>query len=468
MNNKMPRTPFSTRLSRSAKETEIRIRNIFSGPKKRPPALLMLLVAALILLCGNLVAFRPLPAQPTLVMETQYYDTNGNYVEIPALALPAGEENDAVEAINTALNGLRKEYSDLASRTGTDAVDNQCLFYPSTTSRYLNLLFYRDTFTTDLNTGHVFSLVYSLKEGTLVSTEDALARAGLNEKGLLDQVTEQVQTQIDRDYQEYGFQLTLHNLTLEGFRIKADGQPVFYLTGWVDDVDDAVLDAISGAGHLYIWEDRAVTTYNRYSGDSSPLVPAGETDKLDPPLWCRWFFAGEEPAGGFVDKSLLEPAADLYDPEVCLYRDGYSTPIGPGNWAELFPEFEPEVEIFESWRTDPQAGHVESWSIDGGGEEGGVSAERFYDAEADRWHIYRMETGRSDMYTPRGIRVGATREEVLAAYPGLLSDEKNWQWAYPDDYLWYCANENGLGPYLYFFFTDDVVYMIQMGIQYKY
>ena len=37
MNDKMPRTPFSTQLSRSAKETEIRIRNIFSGPKKRPP-----------------------------------------------------------------------------------------------------------------------------------------------------------------------------------------------------------------------------------------------------------------------------------------------------------------------------------------------------------------------------------------------------------------------------------------------
>ena len=33
MNEKMPRTPFSTPLSGSAKETEIRIRNIFSGPK---------------------------------------------------------------------------------------------------------------------------------------------------------------------------------------------------------------------------------------------------------------------------------------------------------------------------------------------------------------------------------------------------------------------------------------------------
>ena len=68
MNKKKPRTPFSTGLSNSARETEIRIRNIFSGPKKRPPFLLMVLIAALILLCGNLVAFRPLPAEPVLVI----------------------------------------------------------------------------------------------------------------------------------------------------------------------------------------------------------------------------------------------------------------------------------------------------------------------------------------------------------------------------------------------------------------
>ena len=467
MKHNIPRTPFSTRLSDSCRETELRIRNILSGPKKRPPLPLIILIAALCLFCGNLVSChvtKP-PEAPVIVMETQYYDRYDNLVEIPALALPAGAENEAVDSINAALNTLREEY---AFAQHSIAGDNKCLFYPSTTDRHLNLLFFEDYFKTDLNTGHVFSLVYDLKEGTVVSTQDALALAGLNEKGLLEQVDGLVQARLDLNSQELGFPLALHNLTLEGFRIRADGQPVFYLTGREDDADDSLRDGVSGADQLYIWEDRAVTTYNRYSGDSSPLVPAGETDKLDPPLWCRWFFAGEEPAGGFVDKSLLEPAADLYDPEVCLYRDGYSTPIGPGNWAELFPEFEPEVEIFESWRTDPQAGHVESWSIDGGGEEGGVSAERFYDAEADRWHIYRMETGRSDMYTPRGIRVGATREEVLAAYPGLLSDEKNWQWAYPDDYLWYCANENGLGPYLYFFFTDDVVYMIQMGIQYKY
>ena len=460
MNQQMPRTPFSTGLSGSARETEIRLRNIFSGPKKRPPLPFLILMFAIAIFCGNLVSCRQRPPEPSLVMETQYYDRNDNYIEIPALALPAGEENDAVDAINAALNDLRSQYGDLLDNS-YGFVEEQCLFYPSTTDRYLNLLFYRDTFTSDLNTGHIFSLVYDLKEGTLVPAEDALALAGLNEKALLDQVTEQVLTQIARDTQGDDLRLALYGLTIEGFRIKANGQPVFYLTGRIDDVDDAVRDDVSGADYLYIWEDRAVTTYDQYSGKPSPLVPAEETDRLDPPLWNQWYFAGEEPVGGFVPVDT--PSPEPYDPEVCLYRDGFSTPVGPGNWVDsMFSDFEPEVivqEGFDVYRPDDR---WEEWTIDGGGDAGGVSALRYYDSEADRWSVNRLETGRTDMVTPRGIRVGATREEVLAAYPGLLSDEKNWQWAYPDDYLWYCANEDGIGPHLYFYFVNDVVYMIQM------
>ena len=461
MNNKMPRTPFSTGLSGSARETEIRLRNIFAGPKRRPPVLLMVLTVVLILLCGNLVAFRALPAEPTLVMETQYYDRNDNYIEIPALALPAGEENDAVDAINAALNDLRSQYSDLLD-SSYGFVEEQCLFYPSTTSRYLNLLFYRDNFTSDLNTGHIFSLVYDRKEGAVVSAGDALALAGLNESGLLDQVTEQVLTQIARDTQGDDLRLALHGLTIEGFRIKANGQPVFYLTGRIDDVDDAVRDDVSGADYLYIWEDRAVTTYDQYSGKPSPLVPAEETDRLDPPLWNQWYFAGEEPVGGFVPVDT--PSPEPYDPEVCLYRDGFSTPVGLGSWTDsMFPDFEPETSVFKEgdpiyWPGD----YWENWSVDGGGDAGGVSALRYYSAESGSFFLKRLETGRTDMVTPRGIRVGATREEVLAAYPGLLSDEKDWTWAYPDDYLWYCDDVNGIGPHLYFYFVNDVVYMIQM------
>ena len=56
MKNHAPYTPFSTRLSRSAKEAEIRLRNISSGPKKRPPILLLILMACVCVFCGNLVS----------------------------------------------------------------------------------------------------------------------------------------------------------------------------------------------------------------------------------------------------------------------------------------------------------------------------------------------------------------------------------------------------------------------------
>ena len=51
-----PSTPFSTPLSGSARQAEARIRNLFQGPKRRPPVWLMVLVLLLILSCGGLVA----------------------------------------------------------------------------------------------------------------------------------------------------------------------------------------------------------------------------------------------------------------------------------------------------------------------------------------------------------------------------------------------------------------------------
>ena len=53
---KMPRTPFSTHLSGSARETEIRIRSIMSGPKKRPPLPFLILAFSLCIFCGNIVS----------------------------------------------------------------------------------------------------------------------------------------------------------------------------------------------------------------------------------------------------------------------------------------------------------------------------------------------------------------------------------------------------------------------------
>ena len=52
----LPRTPLSTPLAGSARETKIRLRNIFQFQKKRPPLPALLLAAALALSCGSLVS----------------------------------------------------------------------------------------------------------------------------------------------------------------------------------------------------------------------------------------------------------------------------------------------------------------------------------------------------------------------------------------------------------------------------
>ena len=67
---KVPRTPFSTGLSQSARETERRIRNIFSGPKQDPPKLLVVFVALMVLLCGNLVSCQVKEAEAPNVSRT--------------------------------------------------------------------------------------------------------------------------------------------------------------------------------------------------------------------------------------------------------------------------------------------------------------------------------------------------------------------------------------------------------------
>ncbi|MGN1003558.1 MAG: XAC2610-related protein [Oscillospiraceae bacterium] len=56
MKHPIPNSPFSTRLSGSAKEVELRLRNIFQWKKKRPPVLLVILSALTVLFCYGLVS----------------------------------------------------------------------------------------------------------------------------------------------------------------------------------------------------------------------------------------------------------------------------------------------------------------------------------------------------------------------------------------------------------------------------
>lgn len=56
MKDKIPSTPFATNLSGSAKEVELRLRNIFQWQKKRPPVVSLVLAALVALSCGSLVS----------------------------------------------------------------------------------------------------------------------------------------------------------------------------------------------------------------------------------------------------------------------------------------------------------------------------------------------------------------------------------------------------------------------------
>ena len=591
------RTPFSTALSGSARETERRIRNIFLWKKKRPPVLVLVLAAVLIALCGGLVSCQERTEPVTLVMDTQYYDTQGNYIEIPALAMSADTQPTAgVTAINQALSQLKQEYQDILDGVVDDSslssTENHCLLYPTETQRYWNLVFFREEFHTDLNTGHITSLVYDKETGQQVTLEDALELTGQTADSLCQALADQYDPTLGQDIP--GADLCIQNQTVEGFRMGADGQPIFYLTARVDDRDDTASDFVSGSDNLYIWSNGTFTLYDQYAvTDLQPLVPSEECIDLNPPLWRQWNFSGGEPEGGLSSASGLQlsdsdtklrdeliltyyqqayperntywlsdlPAApqegdvvlgsvtyageallyettgvafwiqtsqfsssqwtppipqpslivlsrgqdgsfqgvlgeptasfsiegmemediirqtawNLLNIEVCLFRDGYPNPIGPGNWYDLFNSAyvgEPEIQILEGWEPIYSEGsYWERWSVEG------FSALRYYAADRDTFSLNTLDVTRDDLYTPRGIRVGASREDVLTAYPEAVTG--NYWDKYPDEpdmlsYIPWSFHDPSqvtdfsdlespcFGPAILFFFNGDTLRQITL------
>ena len=296
----LPRSPFTTPLSGSAREAELRIRSIFQWKKQRPPLWAMILTAALILTCGGLVSCHLRQQGPSIEMDVQFYDTSENYIEIPVLVMPDGAETtQGITAINAALAELKGEYSSLLSAPESNSAlcvsnpvffENRCLLYPTETNRYLSLLFFRDEFKTDLSTAHLTSFVYDKENCMQITLDDALVLAGKTEAGLCQSLADQFDPTLGQDIP--GSDLCIQNQTLEAFRMKADGQPIFYLTARSDDRDDLNSDFISGADHIYIWDDGSFTLYNQYTPKLEPLVPTEECLSLQPPLYCQWYFDG--------------------------------------------------------------------------------------------------------------------------------------------------------------------------------
>ena len=77
MQNKIPNTPFATRLSGSTKEIQLRIRSIFQWKKKRFPVWLFTLTVVVIFGCIGLVSCRP-------EQDNEWWGLNAKVVEIDA------------------------------------------------------------------------------------------------------------------------------------------------------------------------------------------------------------------------------------------------------------------------------------------------------------------------------------------------------------------------------------------------
>lgn len=184
----------------------------------------------------------------------------------------------------------------------------------------------------------------------------------------------------------------------------------------------------------------------------------------------------EEPRAMTAEDVVRKVAYGLLDAEVCLQRDGYDRPVGPGNWTDLFvlsEEGEPEIRLLEGY--EPLYGegdYWDQWSV------AGFSALRYYAAAENTWSANTIDVTRTDLVTPRGVRVGDSRAQVLQAYPEALTGD---YWgAYPEapDMLAYVAWSGHtpgeihdlsqlefhemLGPAILFFFEGDVLRQITL------
>ena len=276
--------------------------------------------------------------------------------------------------------------------------------------------------------------------------------------------------------------------------MKSDGEPVFYLTARVDDQDDTVSDAVSGSDNLYIWSAGHFELYDQYAPNLPPLVPLEE--QLDQwfggqPLWCQWSLHGGEPEGGFVTPSSPAPDSSeypggssaapvspdsesaseedavsstsddygLWSLEYSLRRDGWETPAGPGmqTSALFFHEAGTRTEQPGEGLTQNEGDYWLTYEWDG------FSARYYHLASNGSETLRTIDTTRTDVTTQRGVRVGDSQEDVLAAYPEAKSHSDRNPSLNEENCLWIAEDlEADRGLALLFYLDGDTVRQITL------
>lgn len=370
---RIPLSPLTTRLSGSARETECRIRNIFQWKKKRPPVLVLVLAAGLIALCGSLVSCQQQTEPVVLVIDTQYYDTRNNVIEIPMLAAQ-GDLPQGAQSVNDTLSNLKDRYASILSSPLSQPEGNSLFFFPAVTKRYYNLVFYQGT--ADYGSdGTVFTLVYDQKADRLVTQDEALEMAGTTLDTLYAQAEDFLNGELAKD-PDYAAQLAAQTPTLVGFRIQENGSVDFYLN-CLANLKDPSTASLDPWDYLLVCSDNSFFCYNPFH-DSPSLIPADQLQAFTPPLWYQWSENGGEPEGGYVtpdqpsfappqsnsSENPSAPAAEpsgLSSPQRTAFADALDTLLNQHTF--------PDGALYEPFEGDMSMDSFAVQDVDGDGQQ---------------------------------------------------------------------------------------------------
>ena len=149
----------------------------------------------------------------------------------------------------------------------------------------------------------------------------------------------------------------------------------------------------------------------------------------------------------------------LWSLEYSLRRDGWETPAGPGmqTSALFFHEAGTRIERPGESLTQNEGDYWLTYEWDG------FSA-RYYHLASDGSETLRtIDTTRADVSTQRGVRVGDSREEVLAAYPEAKSHSDRNLSLNEENCLWIAEDlEQDRGLALLFYLDGDTVRQITL------
>lgn len=191
----------------------------------------------------------------------------------------------------------------------------------------------------------------------------------------------------------------------------------------------------------YDWHEGepAYVVLSRSGNDDSWQGVIGQTDYIDPDRT--------------IEEIIIQVAYGIWDIEVSISFDGYPQHVGIGSGAIPLNE-DPTRTHMSNY--EPIHNDGDAWWLF---EYRDLSALCYYNADEDLYKISSLETTRDDVETYRGIRIGASRAEVLAAYPEINDTS---YWGFEGDYLWYGNSEHGFGAAMLFYFADDTVATIHL------